>query len=164
MTIWQEDWVLCRVFHKSRGENSNKLFSPHNFYNSTTGVTSPNLAASPTNNKHANMPCAHQNITCFNHSPSNQHHQGLNPSPSLGLSALDPSYIDLSRDHMNEPYFSSSHYSHNKMADQATKCEDDYGFLLDFDGSNAAPSSLEDMRFDDDNSAVFIWICGLWFS
>ncbi|KAI3449786.1 hypothetical protein Pfo_006451 [Paulownia fortunei] len=155
----KEDWVLCRVFHKSRGENSNKLMiSPHNFYGSTAGATSPNLAASPTNNEHS-MPCGHQNITSFSHSPSHQHHhhhQGQNPSTSLGLTALDPGYILPSHD-MNQPHLSSSHYGHhNKIMVEATKCEDDYGFLFDFDGSNVVPSSLEDMGFDDENSSVFI--------
>ncbi|KAA8550742.1 hypothetical protein F0562_002426 [Nyssa sinensis] len=42
----KEDWVLCRVFHKSKGENSDNL-SPQDGFETTTGATSPNLAASP---------------------------------------------------------------------------------------------------------------------
>lgn len=133
----KEDWVLCRVFYKSRSENCNNLSSPHNFDD-----PNPNLAILATNN-------AHQSITSFNH-------LGLNPNPStsLGLSAqLDSGY------HVNhhQPYCSTSHdYTQTKMA-EATKCEDDYRFLFDFDGSNAvAPSTLEDMRFIDDSSSVFI--------
>ncbi|KAG6403078.1 hypothetical protein SASPL_135295 [Salvia splendens] len=125
----KEDWVLCRVFYKSRSENNNNLMSPHNFED--------NLTISSTNNESVNI--------------THQHHIGNpnpNPSTSLGLD------FDLSRDHhMNHhPYCSSSHDCiHNKLGDQSTRCEDDYGFLFDFDGS-----SLEDMRFVDDSSLVFI--------
>lgn len=146
------------MFHKSRSENGNNFMSPHNFDDPMAIATSPNLAVSATNNERFNIntqACAHQNMaSSFNHSQS---HISPNPNPStsLGLSALD---FDLSRDHhMNhQPYCSSGHdYSHNKMA-EATKCEDDYGFLFDFDGLNAVPSGLEDMRFVDDSSSVFI--------
>ncbi|PIN15700.1 hypothetical protein CDL12_11656 [Handroanthus impetiginosus] len=139
----KEDWVLCRVFHKSRGENNNKFISPHNFYESTAVATSPNLAISPKNvNENANIiPRCYQNMTSFYHSPSHNHQhqdQGQNPSTSLGLSGLDPAYL-----HMNlEPHLSSS----NKVVNEGTKCEDDYGFLFDFDGSNGVMhSGLEDM-------------------
>lgn len=145
----KEDWVLCRVFYKTRGENGYNLINQHNFDDPTS-----NLAISQTNNdQHVNVPCSHQNmITSFDHSPSHQHHIGQNPNPnpstSLGLSALD------SGNYMNhQPYCSNSlDYSHTKMV-EATKCEDDYGFLFDFDGSNAMPSSL---FVDADSSSVFI--------
>ncbi|KAK6141656.1 hypothetical protein DH2020_024598 [Rehmannia glutinosa] len=136
------NFIKALVFNKSRsGENNNKSISPNNLYDP------PNLVSnsSPTNiisdHQHA-MPCAHQSITSFYHSP--------NPSTSLGLCD----------EIMNEPrHILSSNYSYDqeKVVDQATKCEDDYGFLFDFDGSNGVPSSLEDhMGFDDDNGSVFI--------
>ncbi|KAI3460964.1 hypothetical protein Pfo_017627 [Paulownia fortunei] len=149
----KEDWVLCRVFHKSRGENSNK-FCGQNLYDSTAGAISPTLAASPTS-EHA-LPSSYQNITSFSHSPSHhQQYQGQNPSTSLGLSALDPGYFHLSRDHMNGPHPSASCHNHSKLVE--TKCEDDYGFLFDMslDYSNGVPSNLDDMSFDNDNSSVF---------
>ncbi|XP_057798110.1 NAC domain-containing protein 21/22-like [Salvia miltiorrhiza] len=131
----KEDWVLCRVFHKSRSENSNNF----NFDDPSVLATSPNLA---TNNE-VRLNITHQNIiTSFQ---SQQGGPNPNPSTSLGLD------FDLSRHH-HLPYCSASHdYSHNKMA-EATKNEDDYGFLFDFDGPNA----VEDMRFVDDSSSVFI--------
>ncbi|KAL8547968.1 hypothetical protein ACS0TY_007311 [Phlomoides rotata] len=134
----KEDWVLCRVFHKSRGENySNKFIN------------------SPTNySEHANMPYnhLHQNFTSFSHQQS----QALNPSTSLAFSHLDTSYTDMARDQSmtNNPNYLST--SHNKMH-EATKCDqDEYGFLLDLVGSNALPLSLGDLRYDDENGSVFI--------
>ncbi|KAL1546598.1 NAC domain-containing protein 21/22-like [Salvia divinorum] len=148
----KEDWVLCRVFHKSRSENSNNFMSPHNF---------DDPIISSTNNERINVTaCGHQNITSlFNHNQSHQHHiAGPNPNPNPNPSTSLGLDFDLSHDHhMNhQPYCSSSHgYVHNKLG-EATKCEDDYGFLFDFDGSNVVPSSLEDMRFVDDSNSVFI--------
>ncbi|KAG8389200.1 hypothetical protein BUALT_Bualt02G0204200 [Buddleja alternifolia] len=132
----KEDWVLCRVFHKSRS-GVNKY---NNFYDSTAVATSPNLAA-----------CHQNNITSFSHSPSHDQHQsGQYPRTSIGLSSaqLDPTdCLQL----MNEPNLSIS-----------TKCEGDYGFLFGFENSNGGvPSNLDDMRFVDHvdhnhNSSVFI--------
>lgn len=138
--------MLCRVIHKSTSEN---LTIPHNFDDPTQICTSPSLVISATNNQNFDIPRSHQSIASFNHS---QAHLCPNPSTSLGLSAIDLGYVDH---HMN--ICSSSHdHGHNKMGDQATKCEDDYGFLFDFDGSNTVPSGLEDMRFVNDSSSVFI--------
>ncbi|KAG6400899.1 hypothetical protein SASPL_137744 [Salvia splendens] len=140
----KEDWVLCRVFYKSRSENNKNLMSQHNFED--------NLTISSTNNERVNF-----TASLFNHHIGNPK-PNLNPNPSTSP-GLD---FDLSCDHpMNhQPHCSSSHeshdYIHNKLGDRSTRCEDDYGFLFDFDGSNVVPSSLEDMRFVDDSSLVFI--------
>lgn len=115
--------------------------SPHNF-DDPTQISSPNLVISATNNQNFDMHRSHQSITTFNHGQSQL---APNPSTSLGL---DPGYVVDHR--MNDqPAFCSS-------SQAAAKCEDDYGFLFDFDGSNAVPSSLEDMRFVDDSASVFI--------
>lgn len=142
----QEDWVLCRVFYKSRSENNNNL-SPPSLY----GNTSPNSAASPTS-EHA-LPNIHQNIiTSF--------YQGENPNPStsLCLSPVQVGYFHTcSEDGDKElvPRPSTSNHNHRLIE---TKCEDDYGFLFDmsFDYSNGVASYLEDAKFDDDSGSVFI--------
>ncbi|KAL0419754.1 UNVERIFIED_CONTAM: NAC domain-containing protein 21/22 [Sesamum radiatum] len=145
----KEDWVLCRVFHKSRSSSSSGDHHHHHqnskessiiphitadlYADSTAVATSPNLAASPTNN---NIQHAYQNIiTSFFH---NQ-----NPSTSLGLtsSALD---------HPTAYLHDCLQPAQNRMVLEA-KCEDDYGFLFDFDASSGVPSHLEDMGFDDDD-------------
>ncbi|KAL3647729.1 hypothetical protein CASFOL_008697 [Castilleja foliolosa] len=150
----KEDWVLCRVFNKSRSDqNSNKLIIPHNLYDT-----------SPTNTDHPHhvMPtCDHQNMTMmtsFNHnSPSHHHHhEGQNPSTSLGLSPIE--HGPMNGPHHHLPSLSNLTNYPIKVVDQSAKCEDDYGFLFDFDGSNniGAPTNLDDMGFDDDNGSVFI--------
>ncbi|KAL6516181.1 hypothetical protein OROGR_019486 [Orobanche gracilis] len=162
----KEDWVLCRVFHKSRSENSNILITPHNLYEYSTCD-----ATSPTNNDHA-MPHhdGHQNITSMYHRPPHHHHhhhrhERQNPSTSsIGLSQLEQmGPIQIFHDMNIEPH---NYYSYqNKVVvdeddDQTTKsCGNDYGFLFDFDRSNnGVPSILEDMAFDDDNGSSVIFI------
>ncbi|KAL6505222.1 hypothetical protein OROGR_025039 [Orobanche gracilis] len=172
----KEDWVLCRVFHKSRDENSNRLITPHNLYEYSTCD-----ATSPTNNDHA-MPHhdGHQNITSIYHSPPHHHHhhhhhhdhEGQNPSTSLGLSQLDQmDPIQISDDMEIELHHMSSslsnYYSYQNRVvvvddddDQIAKSRgNDYGFLFDFDGSNyGVPSSLEDKVFDEDNGSSVVFI------
>ncbi|KAG6400903.1 hypothetical protein SASPL_137748 [Salvia splendens] len=67
-----------------------------------------------------------------------------------------------------KPHCSSSHeshdYIHNKLGDRSTRCEDDYGFLFDFDGSNVVPSSLEDMRmFRLEISQYVFVVSDVWY-
>ncbi|KAH6834496.1 NAC domain containing protein 74 [Perilla frutescens var. hirtella] len=145
----KEDWVLCRVFYKSRGENGSN-FSPQICCDhSTAGDTSPNLATSPTN-EHA-LPNTHQNmITSF--------YQGQNPSTSVGLSPLHSGYFHMYREERDENVVPRPSTSNHNQRLVETKCEDDYGFLFDMsiDYSNGVASFLEDARFDNDSSSVFI--------
>ncbi|XP_011083034.1 NAC domain-containing protein 21/22 isoform X1 [Sesamum indicum] len=144
----KEDWVLCRVFHKSRGEESNK-FVPQTLYNCTSAPpTSPNLAASPTVEHATCLPSTCANIANSISQFSHQHqHQGQNPSTSIGLSAVDPTaYFLPSHDHINGPHSSTSDDGDHDQ----TKChEGDYGFLFDmsFDYWNGSsmPSNLDRM-------------------
>lgn len=132
MMIEQEDWVLCRVFHKGKGENNsnsnNNILNPRSMYE--IGVnTCPNMDQS-----HA-LPYA---AGTFSQRPVN-HHQSQNQS----------SYLQLMSQEMKEPLSSN-----DQMAE-----DDDYGFLLDmnFEDPNLQnDSSIGNMRFDDENSLVFI--------
>ncbi|CAI9770578.1 unnamed protein product [Fraxinus pennsylvanica] len=127
----KEDWVLCRVFHKGKGENSNHL-SPENFYDSTTS----NMAASPPTNEYALLNYGQDMITSFD--------QGQNPSSLLDLSVPDvdrSNYLQLSQE-MNIETPSSLKMMH-------TKFEDDYGFLFD-------TGFEESTLMNEENSLVFI--------
>lgn len=132
----QEDWVLCRVFYKSRsGENSNN-FIPQDLYDqSKVGDTSPNynLGSSQTNIE----PNHHQNMIISSFC------EGQNPS----------SYEECNKNISSRP--STSNHSHRLVE---AKCDDDYGFLFDMsvDYSTGVGPSLEDVRFDHDSSSIFI--------
>ncbi|KAL7198569.1 hypothetical protein ACSBR2_020955 [Camellia fascicularis] len=147
----KEDWVLCRVFHKGKGENSS-IRSPQNvFESSTAGATSPYLDASPPNTDQT-LPCGYhlQTITSFSQSPS--HHQNHNSSTLQNQLTLNPNFLQLSEEINNNPTINEIN----------PKCDDGFGFLLDMSfeesslGDGVPPNYLGDMRFDDDNSSVFL--------
>ncbi|KAL4588052.1 hypothetical protein LXL04_000930 [Taraxacum kok-saghyz] len=74
-TAPKEDWVLCRVFHKAKGEIRNEIHSQNN----TIQVTSPNTDTCPLRINH-NQPqscgCNHQIATVSSHqsSPLDHHY------------------------------------------------------------------------------------------
>ncbi|KAL6527697.1 hypothetical protein OROMI_029508 [Orobanche minor] len=129
----KEDWVLCRVFHKSRGENSNiNNISPHyNLYDHSTSF--PNC---PLTSGHA-LPSNYPIITSLPrnqpHDPPYHHGHNSNTIP------LDVSTVE----HLP----TLAHHNQSKLSVDHMKCEDDYGFLFDisFDCSNIGVSSNLDM-------------------
>ncbi|KAK3028145.1 hypothetical protein RJ639_039006 [Escallonia herrerae] len=134
----QEDWVLCRVFHKSKGEGNNEL-SPENVFESTAGATSPALASPPAlTDQITNLTCGCHHFTSFSQSPPPT--QNNDPSSNLmDLSAGNPNFLQLSHD--------------------ANGAVNDYGFLFDmsFEESSMGDGNLKEMRFDDDeNGLVFL--------
>ncbi|KAL8092995.1 NAC domain-containing protein 21/22-like [Apium graveolens] len=139
----KEDWVLCRVFYKSKTSE----LSPQNVYDAeaTAGSdTSPDAAQVM--------------LPGYN---NNRHHQHIVDSESLAhpnnlhsFSPLNPNLLILSHqfhtDHLNEMILINS------------KCEiDDYGFFMDpnFEDINSGDgtSNMEEMKFEDNHgNLVFI--------
>ncbi len=130
---------MCRVFHKSKG-----MMMP-NSENSTFESTRACDSPPPTNQT---MPCGYNQmmITSFASTPSHQN-QSQNHSNSL-LNLLQFSQEITST---NDQIISSKGTDH-----------DEYGFLWDMSLEansleNGAPASnLEEMRFEIDNSMVFL--------
>ncbi|KAJ8535689.1 hypothetical protein K7X08_023409 [Anisodus acutangulus] len=143
----KEDWVLCRVFHKGNKDENNTStneLSPENMYD--TSVTSLNM-----DNYEAAMPKLLPYGGGGSYRPSttnflnNSTHQSQNSSN-----------LQLSQE-INKVLA-------NEMA-QYPKCgkEDEFGFLFDmnyFEESSSQDggvhSCLGDMKFEDENSLVFI--------
>ncbi|CAN4093239.1 unnamed protein product [Withania somnifera] len=145
----KEDWVLCRVFHKAKAENNsnnNNILSPQNMYE--VGVNSPpnvdQSHALPYGDPRPIMAAATLSQCAVNHQSqklfdlSEQNHNRS-------------SYLQLMSQEMKEPP------SNDQMAE-----DDEYRFLLDmnFEDPNlqdgGVRSSIGDMKFDDENSLVFI--------
>ncbi|KAJ6998137.1 protein CUP-SHAPED COTYLEDON 3 [Populus alba] len=142
----KEDWVLCRVFHKSKAEDYNAKFSPQLMFETTTSSGTVNLAASPLSTDHQTLPCGyHQQMTSLS---SNPPHQNQDQSSLLNL-------LQLSQDRNANP---------NISTDISSRAVDEYAFLWDDMnmeetslGDGVLASNLEDMRFEiDHNSMVFI--------
>ncbi|PSR86414.1 NAC domain-containing protein [Actinidia chinensis var. chinensis] len=137
----KEDWVLCRVFHKGKGEScDNHHLSPENEFETTTILAT---------SSHADQPLTfgqnYQTIPCLSQGPP---HQTQNPSS-------DPLLINLSSPNPN-----FLHLSHQEMNNIRSKCDDDYANALFFDTAFGESSlgdpygfsqNLGDMRFDDDD-------------
>ncbi|XP_051118826.1 NAC domain-containing protein 21/22-like isoform X2 [Andrographis paniculata] len=137
----REDWVLCRVFYKSRsgvgenGETSMININPRDD-DDMLNPNCPNLGvpySSQNNNPLSGT--SFSNALIFDQYPG----ANPNPNPSASSTGLWPKYL---------------HESHAKIESTETKCEyDDYGlFMLDFDGS-----TIQDvMGFGDDRSSVLV--------
>ncbi|KAJ8899339.1 hypothetical protein K2173_018313 [Erythroxylum novogranatense] len=135
----KEDWVLCRVFHKSKAEDSVIKFSPEFTFETSTTVVAPlNLATSPN--------CTEQNLSRGTYqqiSSTTTHHQ----CSFLNL-------LQLSHQERNVA---------NSTPGVSSKGGDgDYEFLWDDMNleenslGDGGVSNLEDVRFEIDNSLAFL--------
>ncbi|XP_055831908.1 NAC domain-containing protein 21/22-like [Solanum dulcamara] len=125
----KEDWVLCRVFHKVKGENNN------NFTNKFI---------------QQNMKCE-AIVTCSNSLHCDISYQNPPHQISQNSNTMHHQLFDLLvKD------------QHEKICLSQCGQEDDQYKLLDMDFEESyvqdegIHSSLEDIRFDDENIAIFI--------
>ncbi|KAL7584423.1 protein CUP-SHAPED COTYLEDON 3 [Lactuca sativa] len=150
----KEDWVLCRVFYKAKGDNSNER-SPQDMYHNTCDATSLNHDdACPTLPP---PPCVHHHHHICTTTPnlSNQ-----NPTPPVHHHRHHKNYLDISPQQYNLPNLLqlSQEATLKECMDQMivssnSKCEDHYGFFYDMALEDYAPSqNLQDMEFDDDDN------------
>ncbi|KAG7984751.1 hypothetical protein I3843_04G177100 [Carya illinoinensis] len=143
----KEDWVLCRVFHKSKAmtpnlEDSTEL-SPQLMFETTASVPNSLITLAPSPEDHPSnvqtVPCGYNQITSF--ASSNPSHQNQNNS-LLNL-------LQFSQEITNNNNEISSKGTHDHA--------DEYGFLWDMNLEesstleNGVPSNLEEMRFEIDN-------------
>ncbi|KAI3829765.1 hypothetical protein L1987_03893 [Smallanthus sonchifolius] len=141
----KEDWVLCRVFYKAKGDNSNEL----NSQNNTTHVTSTNTNSYSLHTTDSGPPLC----GCYDQITTNS---SLQSTPLCN----HPHQIDN-----NRPGFSQL-YSHNTGLEGSTnqmtvcsntKCQDyESGLFSDFGFDFSIPSPMEFVNGDnEDNGIVF---------
>ncbi|KAI3760182.1 hypothetical protein L1987_50573 [Smallanthus sonchifolius] len=153
----KEDWVLCRVFYKAKGDNSNQ-YCPQDMYHNNT--TSPNnLDPSPT------LTAVCQPPPCLHH-----HHDPLitttsttlsNQSPPLHIHHHHQNYFGISQQHCNDPNLLQQPPD-STLIDQSTvqmiistnnKCDDHYGFFYNMGFEDHVPShNLQHMEYEDDDN------------
>ncbi|KAI8574389.1 hypothetical protein RHMOL_Rhmol01G0349500 [Rhododendron molle] len=129
----KEDWVLCRVFNKSKEENSNKLLhSPPQYVFENTkavAITSPYVSTSPPNHQYHTM------TTSFSLCPPHQNQDRNNPASILQNSPVALKYhnsLPRSDDEYDGFLFDMNFEEHGFG---------DHGVDLNFAGT---------MEFDDD--------------
>ncbi|XP_021888563.1 NAC domain-containing protein 21/22-like isoform X2 [Carica papaya] len=162
----KEDWVLCRVFHKTKGgENSIKALSPESMYDTYThniilpsSVNHP-VTSSPLTHHQQNdyFPCGYEQITSSSFS---RHHQ-IPQSNSL-LSTLLHGYAAAQEKDSNDVVVVPS----TEVVGGCKGGDDEYGLLWDMnldennfrDDEVHVGSSLEEMKSFDQihNSMVFL--------
>ncbi|KAI3421547.1 uncharacterized protein J3R85_012160, partial [Psidium guajava] len=162
-----EDWVLCRVFHRSKAEESGDKPSPPYMFKppSTTTISTAPSVKSPSNDPTKTVPY-HQ-----------QQHHSYHPTLTSSLSSSSTHHQGHHDNHNSSSLLHLLHYSNNnqercmplvsnmmsginsKVVDE----DDEYGFLWD---TNLEHSSIgdgvssnlgrENVRFEMDDSVVFL--------
>ncbi|XP_004289955.1 PREDICTED: protein CUP-SHAPED COTYLEDON 3-like [Fragaria vesca subsp. vesca] len=141
----KEDWVLCRVFHKGKGEmNSNMSLSPHDLMLESNKSCTVTLTSPPSHHEQ-NMHCGYSNqITSFSTTPvPHQSHSHSHNNQSSSLLNL----LQLSQEKLTD-----------SVTEISAKNDDDYGFLWDMnlEESSFENGTLDDMRFEMENSMVLL--------
>ncbi|KAI3819427.1 hypothetical protein L1987_13262 [Smallanthus sonchifolius] len=159
----KEDWVLCRVFYKAKGDNSYEQCPQDMYHNKAYKATSTNLDSSPTF------------TTCCQPPPFVHHHHPFNNTSTTGLSNQSPplyihnhhqNYFGISPQQCNHPNLlkqpqdSALIETTNQMTISSNnKFEDRYGIFFDMGFEDYVPShNLQDREFEDDgndNGMVF---------
>ncbi|GMI98695.1 hypothetical protein HRI_003538800 [Hibiscus trionum] len=142
----KEDWVLCRAFHKSKGgENSNRLSSPMMLEPS---IHAPSLTDQTTMASGYHI----QQISSLPTKPPHQTH---------GQSLLN---LLQYNSHPEKNNGNNNNHGGNEVS---SKVDDDYEFLWDMnmeenslgdhhDLIHGVASNSDDMRFEIDNSMIFL--------
>ncbi|KAJ0453899.1 putative transcription factor NAM family [Helianthus annuus] len=155
----KEDWVLCRVFYKAKGDNSNEHFPEDMLINTAHKATSANLDPSPTltlTNCCQPPPCVHHHHPLTNNISTtlsdrnaplhiHHHHQnyfGISPTQCNPPNVLQQSQDSTMIESTNEMIISSNN-----------KCEDQYGVFYDMGFEDYITShNLQDIEFEDDDN------------
>ncbi|KAJ8527217.1 hypothetical protein K7X08_029694 [Anisodus acutangulus] len=137
----KEDWVLCRVFHKAKSEENNNCTNKHSPQNTYGAIA--------TSSNSLNYDINYQN-------PPHQFTQNSNTIHHHLFDLLVKGHVQLSQE-MNEVS--------NDETTHLFKCgseDDQYELLFDMNFEESCfqdegiHSSLESVRFDDENSMIFI--------
>ncbi|KAK3407156.1 NAC domain-containing protein 21/22 [Eucalyptus grandis] len=139
----KEDWVLCRVFYKSKEDNAiNTLPSPHYTFKEATAASS--------------APSANFDTSHYISSPNQAFSCGMMTYPQVAsLSSTSSSLLS------HKPH-STPNLPHQSKGASTKLIDDGYGFMWDMNfGDNslvgdALPSNLDDMSIDMDGGSVFL--------
>ncbi|XP_057438537.1 NAC domain-containing protein 21/22-like [Lotus japonicus] len=140
----KEDWVLCRVFHKSKEDNSSKFSTQQlMMYNETTSPPPPLTLSS-------SSPLINQTMPAIG---------GYNRLPSFSSSTPTlHNHFNLNTSSLNLLPFSQETNNSTVTTQLSSKADDGYGFLWDMDMEennsfeDGVASNLDAIRFEVDNN------------
>ncbi|CAI0434455.1 unnamed protein product, partial [Linum tenue] len=151
----KEDWVLCRVFHKSKASEDYNESSPPNYHH--VPDTTPNQGAAPI--------CLDDTSPPLLTPPHHHHHHHDVQAPMAAAGSL----LNLLQDRTTK--LANPNQLQNNQSEISSKpssIEDQFGFLWDVDmnleetcslgdGGGGVVSDLDhDLRFEIDNNMVFL--------
>ncbi|KAK7345762.1 hypothetical protein VNO77_16373 [Canavalia gladiata] len=133
----KEDWVLCRVFHKGKTDNSAKL-NPQIMFDTTTDPSLTLASSSPTNQT---TPVGYNQLPSFSSSMATHHHHHHPNNNNSFMNSCASNVTQIS-----------------------PKCDDGYGFLWDMDLEensfrDGMALNLDGMRFEVDNNSMGMLTC-----
>ncbi|XP_058737952.1 NAC domain-containing protein 21/22-like [Vicia villosa] len=141
----KEDWVLCRVFHKSKEDNNSKL-NTQEFIYETTPPSLTLMSSSPTN--YQTIPTGYNRIDSFSSSMTTLHH--LNPNQNNNSSIINNLF-------QYSPHTNNNNNNNSTITQISSKCDDEYGFLWNMDLEensleDGVASNMDAIRFEVDNN------------
>lgn len=149
----KEDWVLCRVFHKNRAENTaNHDSTPHNMYNHTNGGNSPpTLASSHAHHPVTTVPSGFYQANSFSSNSSSAqisyHSTNQNSQSTLDLASSSSNLLHYLKDQSDT----------NSFINFKSACdEEEYGVGFLWDVNHLVDCGFGDMDFEDDNGVVLL--------
>ncbi|XP_021770152.1 NAC domain-containing protein 92-like [Chenopodium quinoa] len=165
----KEDWVLCRVFHKSKTEENNNNNQCQHMHEHTTTASTSSLptcyACQQTNSFSSNC-----TPTTLSQEPIISHNNNRNNIPNITnnhhlSSSLSPSSLNPSNNFMH--LLKEGNPSYSSWSDLVVK-NDDYGLLWDLEmedqsnklgDNNGVLPQLEfgDVRFDQDDCGTIFF-------
>ncbi|CAO2826604.1 unnamed protein product [Amaranthus hypochondriacus] len=164
----KEDWVLCRVFHKSKGEENNNNNCQHTIHDHTTCSPPTCYSCQQANSFSSNT---NPNILSHHQEPIISHNNNITINNPNINSALNPNNNNNNFMHLLKE--GSSSYSWSDLVNSCVKNDDDYGLMWDMDLGDQTSNKLGegtlhvphpyclpqlefgDVRFEDDNGTVF---------
>ncbi|CAH9073776.1 unnamed protein product [Cuscuta europaea] len=161
----KEDWVLCRVFHKSKAESSEHHMS--NMYDNSIMIPHETFPSYAVNG--SPLPAVVHNssfpMTTAAYRPISSTATGQNQSSTIAMATTNALFNNSSSLSLSAPDQTFLRSSGHEVA-QLSKCDtDQFAFLFDmnFDqqgfengGGHTTTTPLDDMAFEDENGMVFI--------
>ncbi|GMH02337.1 hypothetical protein Nepgr_004176 [Nepenthes gracilis] len=150
----KEDWVLCRVLHKSRGETTtNENIPPRVFDQIIGGASSPNSAVPPPTEHHV-MSCGHQRVNSFPSNPSTQNLLINQNHNALDLGLLNPNFLQLLKEEGNYVLPCSELFIPKNDHHEYGNYPWDMNLVDDRLDDGAPDHDFTDMGFEDDDGVV----------
>ncbi|XP_004493788.1 NAC domain-containing protein 21/22 [Cicer arietinum] len=146
----KEDWVLCRVFHKSKEDNNNNNNSKINTQQLMYETTHPSLTLASSSPTNQTMPSVYNRIDSFSSSMTTLHHLIPNQNNSSMMNLLH-----YSRD-------TNPNNNNSTITQISSKGDHDgYGFLWNMDLEensleDGVASNLDAIRFEVDNNNMVL--------